>query len=342
MAHEAKRALRSQWRPASETRSGNGKAPTKVLVTGGAGFVGSNLVRHLCQSWAADVAVLDDLFTGRLEQLAGHKFEFVHGSVTDRGLVNELASGKDVIFHLAARNIIASGADPHADLDVNAKGTLNVLQAAEELGIPRVVYTSTASVYGNAPSLPAHEDSRPFFLNFYSVSKYAGESYAQVFAHARDVPVGVIRYSNVYGPQQSVKNPYCGVIGKFIDCALRGEDIVVHGDGEQTRDFTYVDDACAATMLAATDDKAVGEVCNVATGVETTINSLAQTIIDLVGSGSQIRHVPSRDIDYILRRVLNVDRANVKLGYQPRTSLRDGLARTIEWCASEQAAHLAA
>jgi UDP-glucose 4-epimerase len=303
----------------------------KVLVTGGAGFVGSNLVRSLREQWQCRVTVLDDFFTGDRAHLDGVECEIVTGNVTDASRVRELADGCDVVFHLAARNIIASMANPLDDMDVNVRGTYTVLQACEEAGVGRVVYTSTSSVYGNSRTLPVHEDTLPLFLNFYSVSKFAGEAYAQTFAHARRLPVNIVRYSNVFGLRQSAENPYCGVVGKFIHAALAGEDIVIHGDGEQTRDFTYVEDACAATLRAATAEGVLGETFNIGTEIETSVNQLAQAIVDLTGSSSAIRYVPNRDIDNIRRRVLNIDRANVRLGWSPAVSLRDGLARTIDW-----------
>jgi UDP-glucose 4-epimerase len=304
-----------------------------VLVTGGAGFVGSNLVRLLLSSWDSEVTVLDDLSTGSRVHLEGVDCELVEASVTDEAALRRALTGRDVVFHLAARNIVASMSDPVDDLNVNARGTFNVLSLARELAIPRIVYTSTSSVYGNSRALPVHEETPPAFLNFYSVSKFAGEAYAQTFANAYKLPVNVTRYSNVYGPRQSAENPYCGVVGKFVDSALRGADILIHGDGEQTRDFTYVEDACEATLQAANEPHVFGEVFNVATGIETSVNRLAELIIELTESTSRIRHTTNRDIDNIRRRALNIEKAGVRLGYQPKTSLRDGLAQTIEWYA---------
>lgn len=299
-------------------------------MTGGAGFVGSNLALMLRDDWGSDVVVFDDLSTGVADRVDGVA-ELVVGSVTDVEQLRETIAGADAVFHLAARNIIASSRDPLDDLAVNAQGTLNVLRLCLELGVGRVVYTSTSSVYGNSKTLPVQEDTLPLFLNFYSVSKFAGEAYAQTFAHAHKLPVGVVRYSNVYGPNQSPHNPYCGVVGKFIESALKHDDLLVHGDGEQTRDFTYVSDACVATLATARSPTAVADVFNIATGVETTVNHLAETIIELTESRSRIRHVASRDIDNIRRRALNIDKAAVKLAYAPQVALRDGLEKTIEW-----------
>jgi UDP-glucose 4-epimerase len=306
-----------------------------VLVTGGAGFVGSNLVKTLEREWECELTVLDDLSTGSLDYLAGSSCEFVHGSITDETLLRRVLTGCDVVFHLAARNMIASVKDPIDDLTVNIRGTFNVLSLCRELGVSRIVYSSTSSVYGNSRVLPVPEDALPLFLNFYSVSKFSGEAYAQTFAYAHKLPVSVVRYSNVYGPNQSAENPYCGVIGKFISSALKGEDLLVHGDGEQTRDFTYVDDTCAATLNAAAELGVVGDVFNVATGIETSVNHLAELVIELTGAGSSIEYVGNRDIDNIRRRALSIDKAALKLGYVPGVSLREGLARTIAWYAAQ-------
>lgn len=310
-----------------------------VLVTGGAGFVGSNLVRMLVQEHGCTVTVLDDLFTGAAENLEGVDAEFVHASVTDRDQVVRAVAGKDTVFHLAARNIIASMEYPRQDMEANVSGTFNILEASRDAGVQRVVYTSTASVYGNPRHLPVHEDDAPKFLNFYSASKYAAEAYAQTFYEAFGLPAVIVRYSNVYGPNQHPRNPYAGVIGKMIGWALRGEPLLVHGDGEQTRDFTYVEDACRATILAALSPKGPGEVYNVGTGVETSVNRLAQTIIDLTGSRSDIVQVDKRHIDNLRRRVMNAEKARRDLKFFPNWTLANGLRETIRWFQDAVVAH---
>jgi len=303
----------------------------RVLITGGAGFIGSNLAKLLIEDFESKVTVIDDLFTGTLENLKGLDVEFVKGSVLDRELLSKHVRNKDIILHLAARNIIVSNSNPREDLEVNIIGTFNVLETALKNSIEKVVYTSTSSIYGNPRYLPINEDEPPKFLNFYSVSKSSGESYSKTFFEVHDLPVSIVRYSNVYGYNQSPSNPYCGVIGKFINNALKDEPIKIHGDGEQTRDFTFVIDACNATIKAALNPKAVGEVYNIGTGIEVSVNILAEQIIKITNSKSTIEHIDKRDIDNIRRRVLNIEKIRHDLKFFPLFTLKDGLKRTIDW-----------
>jgi UDP-glucose 4-epimerase len=303
----------------------------KILVTGGAGFVGSNLVRALIKQHNAKVTVLDDLFTGHLKHLEGLDYEFVQGTVEDVNLVENLVSEHQVVFHMAARNIIVSNKNPREDLNVNVVGSFNVFAAALKYGIERIVYTSTSSIYGNPQTLPIAEDDRKSFLSFYSASKFSAEVYAKAFHEVHGLPVSIVRYSNVYGYNQSPSNPYCGVIGKFIDAAFKNEDIRIHGDGEQTRDFTFVTDAVDATISAAIYDKAIGNEYNIGTGVEISVNKLAELIIQITGSKSSIVHIDKRDIDNIRRRVVNIEKTRHDLKYQPLVTLKNGLTETISW-----------
>lgn len=303
----------------------------KILVTGGAGFVGSNLVKILCKSYSAQVIVLDDLFTGNRNFLNGLDVEFVHGSVEDQVLVEELVKKVDVVFHIAARNIIVSNANPREDLMVNVVGTFNVLEACKKNGIERLVYSSTASVYGNPKYLPIPEDGNKSFLSFYSASKFSGEVYCQAFYEVFNVPVSVVRYSNVYGFNQLPSNPYCGVIGKFIESSVKGDTIKIHGDGEQTRDYTFVDDAVEATIQAAINPRAIGQIYNIGTGVETSVKRLAEVINAITGSSSKIEYIDKRDIDNIRKRYMNIDKIRHELKFSPLTRLEDGLEKTINW-----------
>lgn len=303
----------------------------KILVTGGAGFVGSNLVKILCTKYTAQVIVLDDLFTGNRKFLNGLNVEFVHGSVEDQALVEELVKKVDVVFHIAARNIIVSNANPREDLMVNVVGTFNVLEACKKNGIERLVYSSTASVYGNPKYLPIPEDGNKSFLSFYSASKFSGEVYCQAFYEVFNVPVSVVRYSNVYGFNQLPSNPYCGVIGKFIESSVKGDTIKIHGDGEQTRDYTFVDDAVEATIQAAINPRAIGQIYNIGTGVETSVKRLAEVINAITGSSSKIEYIDKRDIDNIRKRYMNIDKIRHELKFSPLTRLEDGLEKTINW-----------
>jgi len=303
-----------------------------VLITGGAGFVGSNLARRLITE-GAHVTILDDFFTGKPSNLAGldGRYNLVRGSVTDRDLVKDLVSKAQIVFHLAARNIIASTRNPLEDFQTNIGGTLNVLMAAREHHIRRVVYTSSVSVYGNPKYLPINEDDRISLLTPYAVSKYGGEGYCQAFYESYGLPVAVVRYSNVYGPWQDPANPYCGVIAKFIDKVKAGQPPEVHGDGQQTRDFTYVEDAVEATVVAALSPKAEGEVFNVGTGIETSVNLLATLVAGLYGRDCEPVHIDRRDIDNIRRRVVNIEKIRRLLRWTPSTTLSAGLSKTREW-----------
>lgn len=304
----------------------------RIVVTGGAGFVGSNLVRQLLQD-GARVVVLDDFYTGAMDNIPiDHpQLEVVRGSVTDFDLVRDVVKGAVIIFHEAARNIIVSTRNPREDYEVNIGGTLNVLLAARELGVPRTVYASSASVYGNPRYLPINEDDATNMLSPYAVSKFAGENYCKAFYESYGLSVSAVRYSNVYGPAQRPDNPYCGVIAKFFESAMAGQSPRIHGDGEQTRDFTYIDDVVEATILAGVSSKAEGQVYNVGTGRETTINQLARTIVQIAGAQVELTHVDRRDIDNIRRRVVNIEKIRRELRWVPSVTIEEGLRRTHQW-----------
>lgn len=304
----------------------------RVLVTGGAGFVGSNLVSTLLDH-GAHVLVVDDFFTGSRDNLpdAPGRLEVLEGSVTDEDVAREACRGSEIVIHAAARNIIVSTANPREDYAVNIGGTLNMLLAAREAGVERIVYTSSCSIYGNPRHLPISEDEPVNLLSPYAVSKFAGESYCQAFYESYRLPTAVVRYSNVYGPGQRPDNPYCGVVAKFFEAALAGDAPRVHGDGEQTRDYTYVDDAVRATITAAISPKAEGGVFNVGTGRETSVNELARQITRLVGLEVEPEHVDRRDIDNIRRRAVNIEKIRRELRWLPSVTLERGLADTYAW-----------
>lgn len=301
----------------------------RVLVTGGAGFVGGALVRRLVDA-GARVTVLDDLFTGRAEVVPATA-QLVEGSVEDERLVRELVGEASVVFHLAARNIIASTKDPRSDFATNIGGTLNVLLAARESKVDRVVYTGSTSVYGNPRSIPINEDDTVAMLSPYAVSKMGGEHYCTAFYENYGLPVAIVRYSNVFGIGQRPDNPYCGVIAKFFAATYEGRPLAIHGDGEQTRDFTYIDDAVDATLLAAIQPRAEGEVFNVGTGIETSINTLARLIGEAAERDIEIQHIDRRDIDNIRRRVVSIEKARRMLRWSPQVTLAEGLRRTARW-----------
>lgn len=300
----------------------------RVLVTGGAGFVGANLVRELVAQ-GAQVRVLDNFFTGRRANLTGVTAEVIEGDVEQLDHVMDAMRGCSVVFHLAARNIVVSTSAPERDLHTNVMGTFHVLMAARDLGVEKVVYSSSASVYGNARYLPINEDDEKVILNPYAASKLSGEHYCSAFYEAYGVPVVVVRYSNVYGPSQRPDNPYCGVVSKLLQWAMQGQPLQVHGDGLQTRDYTYVEDTVQGTLAAVWGP--AGLVFNLGTGVETSVLELARLVLRATGSESRIVHVDRRDIDNVRRRVLNVERSRKMLRWSPRVTLEEGLERTVEW-----------
>lgn len=305
-----------------------------ALVTGGCGFVGSNLVRRLVAN-GEHVYVLDDFFTGSKDNLKGVDCEIIKGTVFDKETVDNIMSEVDTVFHLAARNIIVSTKNPKEDFETNIGGTLNILMAAREYGT-KVIYTSSASVYGNPKYLPINEDDKIDLLTPYAVSKYSGEGYCMAFYESYRVRATVLRLSNVYGIGQSPSNPYCGVVANFMDKSFKELPIIIHGDGLSTRDFTFVEDVIDAFILAEEAENSDGEVFNVATGIETSINDLAGHVIECVSEDrynykkqSPI-YIDRRDIDNIRRRVLNIEKIRRKLGWTPKYTLKQGLRITKE------------
>jgi UDP-glucose 4-epimerase len=311
----------------------------RVVVTGGAGFVGSNLVTELVSA-EADIIVVDDFFTGSRDNLPreGRGLEIVEGSVTDETLMRTACANADIVIHAAARNIIVSTQNPRDDYAVNIGGTLNMLLAAREAGVSRIVYTSSCSIYGNPRHLPINEDEPVNLLSPYAVSKFAGESYCHAFYESYDLPTAVVRYSNVYGPGQRPDNPYCGVVAKFFEAAMAGNPPRVHGDGEQTRDYTFVRDVVAATLAAAVSPKAEGKAYNVATGRETSVNDLARQIVAVTGAAVDVEHVDRRDIDNIRRRAVSIEKIRRELRWVPSVPLEQGLAETYAWLQGRQTA----
>ena len=242
----------------------------KVLVTGGMGFIGSHLVDALVKK-AHEITIIDDMSHFEKPSL-GSGVTLVMDTIESWPALRDLGKDFDVIFHLAAKNIIASTENPRNDFSSNALGTFNVLQYARDIGA-KVIYTSSASIYGNSSQLPITEDTPPYMLTPYAASKYTGELYCQAFYESFGLPVVVFRLSNVYGPRQKE-----GVIPIFMQAVRESKSITVCGDGQQTRDYTYVGDVVRALMWAMDNERAVGETMNIGTGIETKINQLARMI----------------------------------------------------------------
>jgi UDP-glucose 4-epimerase len=306
----------------------------RVLVTGGLGFCGWNLVSFLSDELECAVTVVDDCSNASRPPHLPLHVEVVELDVRDETRMAPLVRSHPWLFHLACRTILTCGEDPEGDLAVNALSTLRLLELLRRnppRGFRRFVYTSSTSIYGNSRHIPTDELDAPNILNHYAATKLLGEQYTLLYHMAYDVPTACVRYSNVYGPGQTTRNPYCGVIGKFFDSAFDGGVLTVHGDGEQTRDYTYVRDAIEGTALAAVSPKALGDVFNIGTGVETSVNTLASEISALFGGTVRVEHIDRRDIDNIRRRALSPEKIRMRLGWLPRVRLRDGLRLTYEW-----------
>jgi UDP-glucose 4-epimerase len=262
-----------------------------------------------------------------------NRVEFHKISVLDQEKIFPLLKDVSYIFHLACKQISTSGADPVDDLKVNAESTLLLLDFLKNNELPSFkcfVYTSSCSVYGSSTRLPVSEDDATYVLSNYAATKLLGENYTMIYNKNYDVPTSSVRYSNVYGYGQSPRNPYCGVLGKFVHSALTGEKLSVFGDGEQTRDYTFITDAVNATILAAVHPKAIGDVFNVGTGVETSVNQLAEMVS--VNTGEiEIENVPERDIDNIRRRSIGIEKIHQMLGWSPKITMQKGIKLTIDW-----------
>jgi nucleoside-diphosphate-sugar epimerase len=308
-----------------------------ALVTGGAGFIGSHLVdRLLAGGWR--VRLLDDFSSGReanVAHLNGHA-ELIRGDLRDRALLAKALGGVEVVFHQAAvPSVPRSVAEPERTNDVNVSGTLGLLEAARRADVRRVVFASSSSAYGDTPVLPKVETMPPCPLSPYALQKYAGERYCQLFHRLYGLETVALRYFNVYGPRQNPRSEYAAVIPRFATACLRGEAPTVFGDGEQTRDFTFVGDAVAANLLAADAERAPGEVFNVAGGRRVSLNELLRELRSLTGANVEARYQPARAGD-VRDSLADLSRARVLLGFEPEVDLRSGLRRTVEHLASAE------
>jgi len=307
----------------------------RFLVTGGAGFIGSHLVEALVGA-EHDVVVLDDLSTGHRRNLDGVKgrITLVEGDIRDLSTVQGVMDGTEVILHQAALpSVPRSIRDPAATNDVNVMGTLNVLVAARDAGVRRVVYASSSSVYGDAPILPKHEHMRPEPLSPYAVSKLAAELYCAAFFRVYGLETVALRYFNVFGPRQDPHSQYSAVIPRFIAAYMNGDVPTVNGDGEQTRGFTYVENVVSANLLAAKSEAVSGgAVFNVSVDERMSVNELDERLRKLIGvdGGVTPRHGPERPGD-VRHSFADIGRAREALGYEVVVSTEEGLRQTVEW-----------
>jgi UDP-glucose 4-epimerase len=302
----------------------------KVLVTGGAGFIGSNLVRQLVER-GDEVRVLDNFSTGNRANLEGLDVEIVEGELRSYERVHNAVRGTELVFHLGALGSVPrSVQDPLTSSAVNVEGTLNVMLAARDEGVRRVVYSSSSSVYGSKRELPVDESLAADPISPYGVAKLAAERYCVSFSRVYEsFETVVLRYFNVFGPRQSPLSQYAAMVPLFITAIAAGEPVTVFGDGEQSRDFTYVANVVDATLRAADADGANGRIFNVAAGSPASVNAVADTIGRILGKPVERRFAPPRPGD-IRDSWADVTAAKETLGYEPTVDLEDGLRRTIE------------
>jgi UDP-glucose 4-epimerase len=298
----------------------------RVLVTGGAGFIGSHLAERLVRDHH-EVRIVDNLFSGHRENLEGFsdKVELVLGDIRDAALLERVCEGCDLVYHEAAVvSVPYSVEHPQETHDVNIQGTLNVLQAARARKVKRVVFACSAAVYGEEPGLPKVETMAPAPIAPYGLEKIAGEYYLGIFHRLYGVEGVSLRYFNVFGPRQDPGSPYSGVISIFVDRVLAGETPTVLGDGEQCRDFVFVENVVEANLLAGTVPEAAGRCYNIGCGQRTTLNDLLRILGRLSGQTVTPRHGPPRPGD-IRESLADISRARAELGYEPRVGVEEGL-----------------
>ena len=304
----------------------------RVLVTGGGGFIGSNVVRALLAR-GDEVRVLDNFSTGSRANLAGleEQVELVEGDLRSYERVHTAVRGVEVVLHQGALpSVPRSVQDPLTTTAVNVEGTLNVLLAARDEGIRRIVNASSSSVYGNGGSLPRAEMQLPDPISPYAVAKLAAERFCTSFSRVYGMEIVSLRYFNVFGPRQDPTSQYAAVVPRFIRAVATGEPVTIYGDGEQSRDFTYVDNVVAANLLAADVPGVAGEIVNVATGGSTTVNELAETIGRLLGRPVHKAYEPEREAD-VRASWADLAEAERLLGYRPQITLEEGLRRTADF-----------
>jgi UDP-glucose 4-epimerase len=304
------------------------------LITGVAGFIGSSLARELLAR-GERVRGIDNFSTGRRENLTGlrDQIEFHEADITDLPSVQRACAGVDFVLHQAAiPSVPKSVLDPIGSNRANVDGTVNVLVAARDAKVKRVVYAASSSAYGDTPTLPKHEAMKPDPISPYAVAKLASEQYMISFYRCYGLETVCLRYFNIFGPRQDPSSPYSGVMAKFITLMLRGEPPTINGDGEQSRDFTYIDNAVLANLLAckAPAGKAAGQVFNVATGRRITLNQTFQQLQKLTGYSGTANYGPERAGD-IKHSLADISRAEAALGYKPSVDFEAGLRHTVEW-----------
>jgi len=309
----------------------------KFLVTGGAGFIGSHIVDALVKN-GDRVCVLDDLSSGRLENLEGvkDKIEFIQGDIRDKAVTKTVIQGVDYVLHQAAlRSVPKSLNNPELYNDVNINGILNILNAAREAKVKRVVFASSSSVYGETDKLPEREDFLPLPISPYALTKLAGEYYCRIFSEIYGLETASLRYFNVFGPRQSLENEYAVVIPKFIACMLKDEKPPIHGDGKQTRDFTYVENVVEANLKAATTKGIKCEVFNIACGKANSVLDIVRCVNKILKKDIKPEFTPERQGD-VKHTLGDIGKAKKLLKFEPKIDFEKGLIKAVEYFKEER------
>lgn len=304
-----------------------------ALVTGGAGFIGSHIASALAAS-GARLRIIDDLSTGYRENLEaiGGDVDFVQGSVADEKLLRKVLEDVELVFHQAAiPSVPRSVENPRQTHIASVESTFSLLLASKEKSVRRVIYAASSSAYGDQPSLPKTENMLPEPLSPYAVAKLIGEYYSQVFTRVYGLETLSLRYFNVFGPRQDPSSQYSGVISRFISALLKNESPVIYGDGEQSRDFTYVADVVNANLKAAETVKGIGQVINVANGERITLNQLLAQLKELTGKPDAVADYREPRAGDVRHSLADISRARDLLGFEPKVDLRTGLQKTIDW-----------
>lgn len=314
----------------------------RILITGGAGLVGSHIADLLVKEGVAEIIILDNLTRGRLDNLAWAKehgcLVIVEGDIRDRKLLGEIMSGVDVVFHQAAIRITQCAQEPRLALEVLADGTFNVLEAAVNAGVKKVVAASSASIYGMAEVFPTTESHHPYDnRTIYGAAKTFNEGLLRSFHDMYELDYVGLRYFNVYGPRMDIYGVYTEVLIRWMDRIAAGQPPLIFGDGKQTMDFVYIEDIARANILAAKAD-VTDEVFNVASGVESSLNDLAYSLVKVMGSDLQPEYGPERKVNPVARRLADVSKAKNLIGFEAEVSLEEGLKRLVNWWRSQKQA----
>jgi UDP-glucose 4-epimerase len=334
--HRAARSIHVQ----TPTNSADGVRDERILITGGGGAIGSNLVDQLVQAGAGEIVVLDNFVRGRRDNLAwalaNGPVQLVEGDICDRDLVHDLVRGKGLVFHLAALRITQCAEEPRLANDVLVNGTFNVVEAAVEHDVRKLIASSSASVYGLATEFPTTEDHHPYANDtLYGAAKVYNEGLLRSYHAMTGLDYVALRYFNVYGERMDIHGVYTEVLVRWMERITAGQPPIIMGDGEQTMDFVFIADIARANVLAA-QAPISDEIINIACGVETSLNELAQMLLRVMGSDLSIEYGPERKVNKVPRRLADIAKARELLGWQPEIDLEEGLTRLVAWWRAER------